>query len=124
MAGMRRVLKFVLLLIALGLGVVAWDVYRIRALRPPDDRSFEGFRRAGREATVFFIDDSRGLLKWIAPPARTLVPASAPPVYVFDRRGSLVDWSPGEEKGVVSGEGIHRGGRRVTVEEAWAWLLR
>lgn len=109
-------------MIALGLGAIAWDVWQIRSLRPPADRSFEGFRRAGREAKVVFIDDARGQLKWIGAPARTIVPAAAPPVYVFDRRGALLDWSPGEEPGVLSGQAIHRGGRVVSIEQAWAWL--
>ena len=113
---MRKVVKVVFVLLALGLGAVAWDVYQLRALRPPADATFEGFAREG----AFRIDDAR--LYWIAPKPRTIVPHAEPPVYVFDRRGALIDWTPGEEPGMRSGSPVRPRGREATREQARAWL--
>jgi hypothetical protein len=116
MAGVRRLLKLALLLIVLGLGAVAWDVDQLRGLRPPPDATFESFSRAGS----YRIDESR--IYWIAPPPRTILPHAAPPVYAFDRRGALVDWTPGAEPGMRSGSPLRPRGREATREQARAWL--
>src|SRR5689334_2943469 len=100
---MRKAVKILFVLLALGLGAVAWDVAQLRGLRPPADRSFEGFARAGRTSTSFHIDDAGGRLYWVSPAPRTIVPHAEAPVYAFDRRGALVDWTPGGEPGMISG---------------------
>lgn len=123
MAGMRKVVKLLFVLLALGLGVLAWDVYQLRALQPPADRTFEGFARAGKAATLLRIDDAGGRLYWLTlPPKRVLVRDTAPPVYAFDREGALVDWTPGGEPGMISGSPLYSRGRDATLETARAWL--
>ena len=113
---MRRFLKAVLVLIVAVLGALAWDVWQLRSLRPPPDRSFEGFVRAGRASTSLLIDEGR--LYWIAPRPRTIVPHAEPPVYAFDRRGALVDWTPGGEPGMLSGAPLRPKGRKATLDQA------
>ena len=121
MATVRRLVKIAFVLLAAALGAVAWDVWQIRSLRPPPDRSFEGFTRAGRASTSFRIDEAGGRLYWIAPRPRTIVPHAEPPVYAFDRRGALVDWTPGGEPGMLSGAALRPRGREATPEQARVW---
>ncbi len=101
--------------------MLAWDVGQLRGLRPPDDRSFEGFVRAGRAGT-FRIDRDGGRVYWIAPPARTVVRFSEPPAYEFDRTGRLLNWTPGPEKGMILDTPVHVHGTSATLDEARAWL--
>jgi hypothetical protein len=117
-------LRAVLLLLALGLGVLAWDVYQVRALRPPADRSFEGFLKAGRTPAGLRIDDLGARIYWIADPARTLLRYPQPPVYAFDRGGALVDWTPGTSDfaGMISGAPVIRAGREATLDHVRAWF--
>ena len=123
MAAMRKCVKALFVLLALGLGVLAWDVYQLRSLRPPPDRTFDGLTRAGRAATSFRIDDAGGRLYWIAPsPKRVLVRDVEPALYVFDRQGALLDWTPGGEPGMMSGSPLRSRGRQATRDEARAWL--
>ncbi len=118
---LRRLFRGFLILLALGLGVLAWDVWQLRGLRPPDERTFEGFVRAGRQGTLH-LDREGGRLYWIAPPARTVVRFSDPPTYVFDRSGRLIEWTPGPEKGMLQSTPVRARGTPATVEEARAWL--
>ena len=123
MGGMRKFVKVLFVLLALGLGVLAWDVYQLRSFQPPPDRSFEGLTRAGRASTGFRIDDAGGRLYWIAPPPkRVLVRDAEPAVYAFDRKGALVDWTPGGEPGMISGSPLRSRGREATLDQARAWL--
>lgn len=119
---MKFLLKALLLLVVLALGALAWDVWQLRALRPPPDRTFEGFLRAGRTPVVLRIDDAAGRLTWTPLPARTLVPQAGLPWYVFDRSGALVDWSPGTDEGMISGAPVRRIGREATLDAARSWL--
>jgi hypothetical protein len=121
---MKRLLVVVLLVIAAVAGALLWDVCQLRALRPPDDRTFEGFVRDGREGTLL-IDRSRDRLYWTAPPRRTIV-RYADHVYEFDRSGGLVNWTPGDNalKGMILDRPVVRGGTSATVDEARAWMRR
>lgn len=121
---LKGLLKIVLALIVLGLGLLAWDVWQLRGLRPPADRTFEGFLRAGRTPKSLRMDPVVGRLYWLHGAAPTLVPYSQPVVYAFDRRGDLVDWTPGtgDFKGMISGAPVVRAGPELTLEEARAWL--
>ena len=121
---LKVLLKAVLVLVVLGLGVLAWDVWQLRTLRPPEDRSFEGFLRAGRAPQSLRIDDVGARLYWVHGPAPTLVRYAQPVVYAFDLRGRLVDWTPGTEDftGMISGAPVIRAGRDATLEQARAWL--
>ena len=118
---LRRLFRGLLVLLALGLGALAWDVWQLRGLRPPDDRSFEGFVRAGRQGT-FRVDREGGRVYWIAPPARTVVRFSEPPAYEFDRTGILVNWTPGPEKGMILDTPVRVRGTPATLDEARTWL--
>ncbi len=125
-AGCLRILfRAFLLVVALALGALAWDVWQLRALRPPEDRSFEGFVRSGRKGT-FLIDEAAGRLYWVAPPTPTVVPCHEPPVYEFDRSGALVDWTPGtaDRKGMILERPVTRSGSPATLVEARRWLGR
>ena len=118
---LRLLVRGFLLLAALALGVVAWDVWQLRGLRPPDDRSFEGFVRAGRQGT-FTLDRDGGRLYWTVAPAKTVVRYSEPPMYEFDRSGQLVNWTPGPEKGMILDVPIRIRGTTATLEEARTWM--
>ena len=120
---LKLLARGLLLLVALILGVLGWDVVQLRRLRPPDDRTFEGFLRNDRQGSLL-IDHSGDRLYWIAPAARTVVRVAEPPVYEFDRSGRLVNWTPGtgDQKGMISDTPVQRRGAPATVEEARAWL--
>lgn len=120
---LRLLFRGALVLVALFLGGLAWDVRQLRALRPPQDSSFDGFVRDGRKGTLT-IDSSGERLYWVAPWAKTIARSSEPPVYEFDRRGALVNWTPGDEKGMILDAPIRRRGTPATVDEARAWLRR
>jgi hypothetical protein len=121
---LKGLLKVLLALIVLALGVVGWDVWKLRGLRPPPDRTFEGFLRAGRAPQRLRMDPVVGRLYWIHGPAPTLVPYSRPVVYAFNPKGELVDWTPGTDdfKGMISGAPVVQAGPDVTLEQARAWL--
>jgi len=120
----KGILKVVLALVVLGLGVLAWDVWQLRTLRPPAERTFEGFLRAGRAPRGLRIDPVVARLYWIHGPAPTLVRYSRPVVYAFNPKGDLVDWTPGTDdfKGMISGAPVVQAGPDVTLEQARAWL--
>jgi hypothetical protein len=118
---LKLVVRGILLLVALGLGALAWDVWQLRGLQPPDDRSFEGFVRAGRQGSLR-IDREGGRLYWTAPPARTVVRFSEPPVYEFDRSGQLVNWTPGPEKGMIQDVPVRVRGAAATTDDARTWM--
>lgn len=120
----RLVFRLLLILVAAVLGILAWDVWQLRTLRPPEDRTFGGFVRDGREGS-FLIDEDVGRLYWIAPSPPTVVPYPQPPVYAFDRAGRLVDWTPGtgDLKGMMQDRPVRRRGTPATREEARAWLV-
>ncbi len=120
---LRRLFQGFLLLVMLVLGTLAWDVWQLRALRPPDDRTFEGFVREGRRGT-FRIEAER--LYWTAPPAKTLIPYPDPPVYEFDRSGALVNWTPGTQghMGMILEVPVRPRGKAAGLDEARAWLKR
>jgi hypothetical protein len=117
-----KVFRGVLLLVALVLGALAWDVWQIRALRPPEDRTFEGFVRSGRQG-VLMIDGDR--LYSIAPHPKTVLPYPDPPVYEFNRSGELVNWTPGtrEQKGMISETPVRPNGALASLEQVRAWLV-
>jgi hypothetical protein len=115
-----------LLLVALLLGLLAWDVWELRALRPPppEDASFEGFLKAGRRPTSLTLDVAGERLYWTALSARTVAPYSNTPVYEFDRSGRLLNWVPSGDfgKGMMADVPVRKRGSAATVEEARAWL--
>lgn len=121
----RRSLLFrgFLVLVALVLGVLGWDVWQLRSLRPPEDRTFEGFLRDGRRGEIL-IDSAGGRLYWVSAFPRTVIRYSQPPVYEFDRSGKLVNWTPGTDdlKGMFLDVPVRRAGRPATEAEARAWL--
>jgi hypothetical protein len=121
---MKRFLAFVLVLVLGVLGVLAWDVGQLRALRPPDDPTFEGFVRDGRQGTLL-LDGAGDRLYWTAPPRKTIVSYSDH-VYEFDGSGHLVNWTPGtdELKGMMLDRPVRKSGKPVTVEAARAWIRR
>ena len=121
---MKRLAVALLIVILAVLAALAWDVAQLRALRPPDDRTFDGFVRDGRQGTLF-LDAAADRLYWTAPPRRTFVKYSDH-LYEFDRTGQLVNWTPGadEQKGMILDRPVRRSGRPATVEEARAWLKR
>jgi hypothetical protein len=116
--------RTLLLAVVALLAGLAWDVHQLRSLRPPDDRSLDGFLAAGRRPSALHLDDVTERLAWTAPFPPTILPHADPPVYLFDRAGCLVDWTPGGEPGMFSGAPIPRRGREATLEQARAWLKR
>jgi len=122
---LRLLFRAALVLVALALGAIAWDVWQLRALQPPDDRTFEGFLRAGRRGNPV-IDKEGGRLYLIAPYARTVVPRWEPPVYEFDRSGRLVNWmSSGDStKGMLLDAPVRWRGAAASVDEARAWIRK
>jgi len=119
---MKRFFQVLLVLAAVALGALAWDVVQLRRLRPPDDRTFEGFVRDGRRGSLL-IDRGADRLYWTAPPHRTIARYSDH-VYEFDRSGQLVNWTPGadELKGMILDRPVRRSGQPATVDEARAWM--
>lgn len=103
-------------------GGLAWDVWQLRALRPPGDRTFDGFIRAGREGTLL-IDSAGDRLYWSAR-QKTIARYSEPVVYEFGRSGALLNWTPGTDdlKGMLLDAPVRRRGAPASVEEARAWL--
>ena len=91
---MKWLFRGFLILVALLLGVLAWDVWQIHGLRPPDDSSFEGFIRCGRSGS-WLVDDAGKRIYLISAPAKTIVRFADPPVYEFDPQGLLLNWTPG-----------------------------
>lgn len=121
---MKRLLIVLLLLIVAATGILTWDVLQLRALRPPNDRTFEGFVRANREGTLL-LDAASDRLYWTAPPRKTVVKYSDH-VYEFDRSGELTNWTPGadEQKGMILDQPVRKKGTPATVEQARAWMRR
>ena len=119
---MKRLFVVLLLLVAAVVGVLAWDVRQLRELRPPDDRTFDGFVRAGRQGTLH-LDGAADRLYWTAPPRATVVKYSDH-VYEFDRSGRLINWTPGadEQKGMILDRPVRKSGKPATMDEARAWL--
>lgn len=103
--------------------VLAWDVWQLRTLRPPEDRSFEGFLRSGRTGS-FLIDATADRLYWIATSPSTVIRSPEPPVYAFNRSGQLIDWTPGtaDQKGMMSDTPVRRTGKPADLSEARAWF--
>lgn len=114
--------RLLLLLLLAAFGILAFDVWQLRALRPPDDRSFEGFVRAGRSGTLL-IDAPGDRLYWISA-QKTVVPYSEPVVYEFGRTGELLNWTPGTDdlRGMIVPKPVRRNGTKATLEEARSWL--
>jgi hypothetical protein len=116
----KTLFRAFLVLVALAIGALAWDVWQLRALRPPEDRSFEGFVRAGRQGSLL-IDAPHRRLYWVTS-MKTILPYSEPAVYEFDRSGALVNWSPGTSEGMILDAPVRRSGAPATLGEARAWL--
>lgn len=121
---MKVLVRGILVVLALALAALGWDVLQLRALRPPDDRTFEGFVRAGRRGSLL-LDAAAGRLYWTAPPRNTLVRYSDH-VYEFDRSGALLNWTPGaeEQKGMLLDRPVMKRGTPATADEARAWMRR
>lgn len=118
----RWIIRAFLVLAAVAFGILAWDVWQLRLLRPPVDDRFEAFVRAGRTGSLS-LDAPGGRLYWSAPPVRTVLRYSGHPVFVFDRAGNLVNWTPGGDvKGMKVDVPISVRGAPATVEEARAWM--
>jgi hypothetical protein len=119
---MKRLLGVLLILVLAAAGALTWDVLQLRSLRPPEDRTFDGFVRAGREGSLL-LDAPGGRLYWTAPPRRTFVTYSDH-VYEFERSGRLVNWTPGaeEQKGMILDQPVRKGGKPATIEDARAWM--
>jgi hypothetical protein len=122
---LRLLVRAALLPVALGLGILAWDIWALRALQPPDERTFEGFLRAGRQGNPV-IDKEGKRLYLIAPYPRTIVTRWEPPVYEFDRSGRLVNWMPSgdSKKGMLLEAPVRWRGAAASVDEARAWLRK
>jgi hypothetical protein len=118
---LRLFIRGGLFLAALLLGALAWDVWQLRAMKPPPDRSFEGFVREGRQGSLL-IDTAGERLYWIAPRPGMIVRNPAPPVYEFDRSGQLLNWTPGTEKGMILDVPVRRRGAPAGMDQARAWL--
>jgi hypothetical protein len=119
---MKKLLVVLLLVVLVLGGGLTWDVLQLRALRPPEDRTFEGFVRAGRLG-LLELDPAGGRLYWTAPPRRTFVKYSDH-VYEFDRSGRLVNWTPSaeEQKGMILDQPVRKSGTPATLEAARAWM--
>jgi hypothetical protein len=119
-----RILVRALLVVALAVfGVLAWDVWQLKGLRPPADPTFEGFVRAGRRGSLR-IDAAGQRLYWVAGPPRTVVPYPEPVVYEFGQTGALLNWTPGtgDFKGMILDAPVRPKGAPATEEEARGWL--
>ena len=121
---LRQIFRAVLFLAALLLGVLAWDVWQLRALRPPENATFEGFLADGRSRLALTLDKGGGRLYWTAPPRPTVARTSEQPVYEFDRTGRLINWTPSirDLKGMLLDEKVQVRGESATVDDARAWL--
>lgn len=121
---MKRLFVALLVVILATLGALGWDVLQLRALRPPEDRTFDGFVREGRQGALL-LDGPGDRLYWTAPPRRTFVKYSDH-VYEFDRSGRLINWTPGPDgqMGMILDRPVRRNGTPATREEARAWFRR
>ncbi|MBI3857404.1 MAG: hypothetical protein HY293_17085 [Planctomycetes bacterium] len=121
---LRILVRGALILFAAGLGVLAWDVWQLQALRPPADCTFEGFLRSGREGSIL-IDAAGDRLYWTARPAKTLI-RYTDHVYEFNRAGLLVNWTPGtgDGKGMLADAPVRKRGAPATLEQARAWMRK
>jgi hypothetical protein len=115
-----------LVLVALVLGVLAWDTWQLRTLRPPADATFDGFLNAGRSPLRLHLDTAADRLYWVAPPVKTVAPYSEWPLYEFDRSGRLVNWTPdfGNFKGMMQDTKMDLRGMPASMDEARAWLRK
>ena len=104
--------------------VLAWDVWKLKALRPPADQTFEGFLRAGRPVGSLRIDAPTQRLYWVAGPPKTVMPYPEPVVYEFGPAGTLLNWTPGTHdfRGMMLDEPVRSKGKPATVDEARAWI--
>ena len=120
---MKHFLRAIFVLVVLALAALGWDVWQVRALQPPSDRSFEGFVIAGRQGS-FLIDAPGERLYWVAPPPKTLMSYPEPPVYEFNRSGELMNWTPGTEdhRGMLGSVPVLRQGVPAGLNEVRAWL--
>jgi hypothetical protein len=105
------------------LGVMAWDAWKLRELRPPEDQSFEGFMRSGRKSHYFLIDREKNRLYWVTW-QNTIAPYSEPVVYEFECSGRLLNWTPGTSnfEGMMVQRPVLKSGVMATIDEARAWL--
>jgi hypothetical protein len=119
----KIVARTFLVLALAAFAALAWDVWQLKALRPPADPTFDGFLRAGRKGSLL-IDAAGGRLYWVAGPPKTLMPYPEPVVYEFGPAGTLLNWTPGtgDFKGMMLDAPVRRKGTAATVEEARAWL--
>jgi hypothetical protein len=118
----RILIRIFLLLAAVAMGILAWDVWQLRLLRPPVDDRFEAFVAAGRTGSLS-LDAPNERLYWSAPPVRTVMRYSGQPLFVFDRAGNLVNWTPGGNvKGMKIDVPLSVRGIPVTLEDARAWM--
>jgi hypothetical protein len=121
-AGPLRILvRLFLGLAAAALGVLAWDVWQLRTLRPPLDNTFEGFVRAGRNGGLK-LDAAGRRIYWVAPAPRTVVKYTEPPVYEFAPSGELLNWDPGNGEGMMNRTAVRPRGAPATLDEARAWM--
>lgn len=119
---LRFLIRAFLVLAAAAMGVLAWDVWQLRLLRPPVDDRFEGFVSAGRTGSLS-LDAPGGRLYWSAPPVRTVMRYSGHPIFEFERTGRLVNWTPGGDvKGMKVDVPVVARGTPVTLEGARAWM--
>lgn len=104
--------------------VLAWDVWKLKALRPPADQTVEGFVRAGRPLGSLLIDSAGQRLYWIAGPPGTVMPYPEPVVYEFGSSGELLNWTPGTHdfRGMMLDAPVRSKGKPATVDEARAWI--
>ena len=120
---MRIFVRTLLVVMLAAFGVLAWDVWQLKGLRPPADPTFEGFLRAGRRGSML-IDPAGERLYWVAGPPGTVLPYPEPVVYEFGRTGALLTWTPGtgDFKGMILDAPVRRKGTPATAEEARAWI--
>jgi len=112
------------LVVALAVFVaLAWDVWKLKGLRPPADPTFEGFVKEGRRGSLL-IDSAGKRLYWVAGPPGTVMPYPEPVVYEFVQTGALLNWTPGtgDFKGMLLDVPVRRRGAPATLDEARAWL--
>ncbi len=123
---LRLLFLAILALVAIALGILAWDVWQLRALAPPAEATFEGFLEAGRRPEGLCIDAAGERLYWEAPRARTFTRNSKFPLYEFDRRGRLINWTPdcGNSNGMIQDTAMKVRGTPTGLQEARAWLRR
>ena len=122
----RRVLEALAVLAALGALWMLWTVWCYRRAVPASDETFESFA-ASHPAPEQLIVRKMGFMEqvtWIGARAPLSFWPKGPPVYVFARSGELVDWS--YDSGVAADRlqiaAPRPGARRVTLDEARAWM--